>query len=199
MKKPARYLDGPGPDIERQAKLFVLLYSAEEVKARKGGFTSHSGKSPQVREGNFRLIGTDDLERLFNWYDREFFAGRLGEMLMEDEAHPVTFRLSRRLVSAAGQTIREVSRSTARHTVREGRIRNHDLGHASLQHLSGGGSAGDGRRPALSRPGRGAQVFSSTNCCTWRSFSPGDAQTVVPPISIRFPGASLPTRALFTT
>jgi hypothetical protein len=111
MKKPALYLDGPGPDIERQAKLFVLLYSASEVDARKARiYESLLAQSPQVREGNFQLIGTDDLERLFNWYDREFFAGRLGEMLMEDEAHPMTFRLSRRLVSAAGQTIREVRR-----------------------------------------------------------------------------------------
>jgi len=67
-------------------------------------------QSPQIREGNFRLIGTDDLERLFGWYDREFFRGRLGEMVLEDEAHPITFRLSRRLVSAAGQTIRQVRR-----------------------------------------------------------------------------------------
>ena len=67
-------------------------------------------QSPQIRESNFRLIGTDDLERLFVWYDREFFRGRLGEMVLEDEAHPVAFRLSRRLVSAAGQTVRHVRR-----------------------------------------------------------------------------------------
>ena len=36
MKEPARYMDGPGPDLERQAKLFVLLYSAPEVEARNG-------------------------------------------------------------------------------------------------------------------------------------------------------------------
>jgi hypothetical protein len=115
MKKPALDLNGPGPDIERQAKLFVLLYSAPEVDARKTRiYESLLAQSPQVRDGNFRVIGTDDLERLFNWYDREFFAGRLGEMLMEDEAHPMTFRLSRRLVSAAGQTIRFVRR-TERH------------------------------------------------------------------------------------
>jgi hypothetical protein len=111
MKEHARFMDGPGPDLERQAKLFVLLYSGQEVEARKGRiYESLLAQSPQVRDGNFRLIGTDDLERLFNWYDREFFAGRLGEMLMEDEAHPVTFRLSRRLVRAAGQTIRQVAR-----------------------------------------------------------------------------------------
>jgi hypothetical protein len=111
MKKPALYLEGPGPDPERQAKLFVLLYSAPDVEARKTRiYDSLLEQSPLVRDGNFREIGTDDLERLFNWYDREFFAGRLGEMLMEDEAHPVRFRLSRRLVSAAGQTIRQVRR-----------------------------------------------------------------------------------------
>ncbi len=111
MKETVPSLDGPGPDSERQAKLFVLLYSAPEVEARKARiYDSLLAQSPQVRDANFRLIGTDDLERLFNWYDREFFAGRLGEMLMEDEAHPMTFRLSRRLVSAAGQTIREVRR-----------------------------------------------------------------------------------------
>ena len=56
------------------------------------------------------MIGTDDLERLFAGYDREFFRGRLAEMLLEDEAHPMAFRLSRRLVSAAGQTMRQVRR-----------------------------------------------------------------------------------------
>lgn len=112
MKDPVPFLDGPGPNLERQAKLFVLLYSAAEVDARKGTiYEALLAQSPQVRDGNFRLIGTDDLERLFFWYDREFFRGRLGEMLLEDEASPVTFRLSRRLISAAGQTIRQVRRS----------------------------------------------------------------------------------------
>ena len=41
-------------------------------------------QSPQIRDGNFTVIGTDDLERLFFWYDREFFRGRLGEMVLED-------------------------------------------------------------------------------------------------------------------
>ena len=67
-------------------------------------------QSRQIREGNFTLIGTDDLERLFVWYDSEFFRGRLGEMILEDKAHPIAFRLSRRLVRAAGQTIRQVRR-----------------------------------------------------------------------------------------
>jgi hypothetical protein len=104
-------LDDPGPNLERQAKLFVLLYSAGEVESRvRRIYEAILAQSPQIREGNFRLIGTDDLERLFGWYDREFFRGRLGEMVLEDEAHPIAFRLSRRLVSAAGQTVRQVRR-----------------------------------------------------------------------------------------
>ncbi len=112
MSDRASFLSAPGPDLERQAKLFSLLYSAPEVDARKAGiYETLLAQSPQVRDGNFRMIGTDDLERLFVWYDREFFRGRLGEMLLEDEAYPVAFRLSRRLVSAAGQTIRWVRRA----------------------------------------------------------------------------------------
>ena len=111
MNDAALFLDAPGPNLERQAKLFALLYSAEEVEERvRRIYEAMLAQSPQIREGNFTVIGTDDLERLFAWYDREFFRGRLGEMLLEDEAHPIAFRLSRRLVSAAGQTIRQVRR-----------------------------------------------------------------------------------------
>ena len=111
MNDSALYLDAPGPNIERQAKLFALLYSASEVEDRVMRiYEATLAQSPQIREGNFTVIGTDDLERLFFWYDREFFRGRLGEMILEDEAHPMAFRLSRRLVSAAGQTIRQVRR-----------------------------------------------------------------------------------------
>jgi hypothetical protein len=111
MNDSALYLDAPGPNIERQAKLFALLYSASEVEDRvRRIYEAMLTQSPQIRDGNFIVVGTDDLERLFFWYDREFFRGRLGEMILEDEAHPIAFRLSRRLVSAAGQTIRQVRR-----------------------------------------------------------------------------------------
>jgi hypothetical protein len=103
--------DVPGPSRERQARLFALLYSAEEVEERSRRiYQATLSQSPQIRSGNFTVIGTDDLERLFTGYDREFFRGRLGEMLLEDQAHPIAFRLSRRLVRAAGQTIRQVRR-----------------------------------------------------------------------------------------
>jgi hypothetical protein len=111
MNESVLYLDAPGPNVERQAKLFALLYSAREVEDRVLRiYEATLAQSPQIRAGNFTMIGTDDLERLFLWYDREFFRSRLGEMILEDGAHPMTFRLSRRLVSAAGQTIRQVRR-----------------------------------------------------------------------------------------
>jgi hypothetical protein len=101
--------DAPGPNFERQAKLFALLYSGREVEERaRRIYEEMLSQSPQIRTGNFTVIGTDDLERLFAGYDREFFRERLGEMLHEDGAHPIAFRLSRRLVRAAGQTIRQV-------------------------------------------------------------------------------------------
>ena len=68
---------------------------------------------------NFTVIGTDDLERLFGLYDREFFRGLLGEMLLEDRAHPMSFRLSRRLTRAAGQTMRQVRRVPVAGTMTE--------------------------------------------------------------------------------
>ena len=104
-------LDAPGPNTERQAKLLALLYSASEVADRvQRIYATILAQSLQIQQGNFTLIGTDDLEQLFFWYDREFFRGRLGEMALEDGAYPITFRLSRRLVKAAGQTIRRVRR-----------------------------------------------------------------------------------------
>jgi hypothetical protein len=103
--------DSSGPSSERRAKLFALLYSADEVENRtRRIYDFILAQSPQIKAGNFEVIGTDDLDRLFAGYDREFFRGRLAEMLMEDGAYPMYFRLSRRLTRAAGQTAREVRR-----------------------------------------------------------------------------------------
>jgi hypothetical protein len=111
MDESTFYPDAPGPNIERRAKLFALLYSARDVDERVYRiYDATLAQSPQIRDGNFTIIGTDDLERLFLWYDQAFFRGRLGEMIVEDGAYPITFRLSRRLTSAAGQTIRQVHR-----------------------------------------------------------------------------------------
>jgi hypothetical protein len=111
MRQTAIDLDGPGRNTERQAKLFSLWYSASDVADRTTRIHAATlAQSPHIRDANFTLIGTDDLERLFAAYDREFFRGCLEEMVAEDNAHPVAFRLSRRLVRAAGQTIRRIRR-----------------------------------------------------------------------------------------
>jgi hypothetical protein len=107
----ALWIDAPGPGRERQAKLAALLFSAAQVSSRSRRiYEAMLDHSPQIRVANFTVIGTDDLERLFGLYDREFFRGLLGEMLLEDLAHPMAFRLSRRLTRAAGQTMRQVRR-----------------------------------------------------------------------------------------
>jgi hypothetical protein len=91
--------------------LFALLYSAEEVERRvRRVYNAMLEQSPHIREPNFTVIGSSDLEQLFVWYDREFFRGRMAEMLLEDGVHPVRFCLSRRLTSSAGQTVRHVRR-----------------------------------------------------------------------------------------
>ncbi len=98
---------GPGPSPQRQARLFTLLYSADEVQQRSRQiYDEMLARSPNLQTANFTRIGADDLERLFAAYDREFFRGRLSEMLLEDRALPMGFRLSGRLVRAAGMTTR---------------------------------------------------------------------------------------------
>jgi len=104
-------LDPPGPGRSRQAKLSALLYGAEGVSARSTRiYEAVLDESPRIRAGNFTVIAAADLELLFRLYDAEFFRGLLAEMLAEDGAHPMGFRLSRRLIRSAGQTIRQVRR-----------------------------------------------------------------------------------------
>lgn len=98
-----------GPGRPRQARLAALLYAPEQVRERcRRIYEAVVDESPSVRSGNFAKIGSDDLERLFRLYDAEFFRGCLSEMLQEDVAYPMAFRLSRRLTRAAGQTMRLV-------------------------------------------------------------------------------------------
>jgi hypothetical protein len=114
------FIDAPGPGRERQAKLAALLFSAGEVSSRaRRIYETMLDQSAQIRTGNFTVIGSDDLERMFGLYDREFFRGLLGEMLLEDRAHPMAFRLSRRLTRAAGQTMRQVRRVPVTGTMTE--------------------------------------------------------------------------------
>jgi predicted SprT family Zn-dependent metalloprotease len=108
------WTDGSGPGRGRQARLVSLLYSPDEVAARSRRiYKAVIEQSPQIRSGNFKVVGVDDLLLLFRLYDREFFRERLSEMLTEDGAYPMGFRLSRRLTRAAGQTMRQIRRKKA--------------------------------------------------------------------------------------
>ena len=158
-------------------------------------------QSPRFARAILRLIGTDDLERLFFWYDREFFRGRLGEMVLEDEAHPVAFRLSRRLVSAAGQTIRQVRRvqQNGKPAVKV----DYEITVSTTllyQHVSKRRADSHGRRPGSAATGsRRCNGSSSTSCCTWPSSWAGAAPIAGPTISMPFRGASSPMKGHFTT
>ena len=102
-------MPGTGAGTSGQARIAALLGGGSSNRARRV-YEAMLEQSAQIRAANFTVIGTDDLERMFDLYDREFFRGLLGEMLMEDWAHPMAFRLSRRLTRAAGQTMRQVRR-----------------------------------------------------------------------------------------
>ena len=175
-------IDLPGPGRERQAKLTALLFSPQEVVNRsRQVYEAMLEQSEQIRTGNFTVIGSDDLERMFGLYDREFFRGLLGEMLMEDRAHPMAFRLSRRLTRAAGQTMRQVRRSGRGRRIVE-RVEyeisvSTTLLFSTFQNVErevivGGLTAGTGSRPCSGS--------SSTSCSTWPSSWAGDDRAARP-------------------
>jgi hypothetical protein len=63
-------------------------------------------QSQEMREGNFTVIGTNDLARLFRLYDDHFFDGRLTATAADKSAAPIIFRLSSTMTRAGGKTIR---------------------------------------------------------------------------------------------
>ena len=99
---------GTGPGSERQARLSSLLHLAGDAEGRATRiYHEMLEESPNLKTGKIEAIAAADLERLFRLYDREFFSGYLAEMLLEDRAHPMAFRLSGRLTRSAGQTMRQ--------------------------------------------------------------------------------------------
>ncbi|MFA6034856.1 MAG: hypothetical protein WC889_18295, partial [Myxococcota bacterium] len=62
-------------------------------------------------EGDFRAISADTLKRLFDLYDGMFFGGQLGPTVSLDPSCSLVFRMSSRMTSAGGKTIRVVSRT----------------------------------------------------------------------------------------
>lgn len=62
--------------------------------------------SQNIREQNFTTIHTDDLARMFAFYDESFFKGWLGQSVILKTGNPLTFRLSSTMTRAGGKTIR---------------------------------------------------------------------------------------------
>jgi len=61
-------------------------------------------ESDNLKQPNFASIGTEDLARLFDLYDRAFFNGSLAQSAKEQTGQPLVFRLSSTMTRAGGKT-----------------------------------------------------------------------------------------------
>ena len=82
--------------------LLALLIPPEVIQAKTTAI--YDAMRKQIREGNFTLIRTDDLEKLFLLYD-QFFGGWLSRAVTEKSHLPLAFRLSSTMTRAGGKTI----------------------------------------------------------------------------------------------
>jgi hypothetical protein len=80
------------------------LNGGDLLSRRKAVRSSLIRRSSNVTQGNFDKLAPKDLRILFEEYDSEFFDGFLQDMLTERDSPPVSFRLSKRMTSAAGAT-----------------------------------------------------------------------------------------------
>jgi len=62
-------------------------------------------ESDNLKQPNFTSIGTEDLVRLFDLYDRTFFKGLLAQAVKAKTGQPLVFRLSSTMTRAGGKTI----------------------------------------------------------------------------------------------
>ncbi len=109
--------DSAAGNLERLAN---LRYSPDEVSVRFALISKTIlAESPRIKTPQFVEIGVDDLERLFELYDRHFFDRSLGLMLKRSSIHPIEFRLSNRMTRAAGKTIMTRTRRRVGHRMVE--------------------------------------------------------------------------------
>lgn len=84
----------------------ALKYPPDVIAAKTAAIhATMLRESPQIKEPNFTVIGTEDLSRLFALYDHQFFGGWLAKTVAEKAAGPVIFRLSSTMTRAGGKTI----------------------------------------------------------------------------------------------
>jgi len=62
-------------------------------------------ESDNLKQPNFECLGTEDLARLFDLYDRAFFSGLLAQAAKAKTGQPLGFRLSSTMTRAGGKTI----------------------------------------------------------------------------------------------
>ncbi len=80
------------------------LNGGDLLSRRKAVRSSLIRRSSNVTQGNFDKLAPKDLRILYEEYDSEFFDGFLQDQLTELDSPPVSFRLSKRMTSAAGAT-----------------------------------------------------------------------------------------------
>jgi hypothetical protein len=79
-------------------------FSLEEIRERVARIHRLAlARSPYLKTGNFTRIHSSDLQLLFDLYDQSFFDGEMRAALGNS---PLRFRISRRMTSAGGHTVR---------------------------------------------------------------------------------------------
>jgi hypothetical protein len=92
-------------EIEKQ--LARLRYGPKVIR-RKTRIIAEATlrESRHIRESNFRVIGHEDVERLFHLYDELFFNRLFQQLLSREGEGGLRFRVSSRMSSAGGKSYR---------------------------------------------------------------------------------------------
>jgi hypothetical protein len=99
----------PTPD-DLARRLVERAYGPADVARKtRAIYDAVLRRSAHITKGNFEGVSPDDLELLFELYDKNFYAGDLGGLLRASGA-PLRFELSARLTRSAGLTKRFATR-----------------------------------------------------------------------------------------
>ncbi|MFO0909037.1 MAG: SprT-like family protein [Isosphaeraceae bacterium] len=100
-----------GNNGTRGTQLHAIVLTAEEVSQRLQVIRDEVLQgSKNIREPNFERIGVDDLQRIYQGYDRGFFGGLLEQWRNVEDRAPLDFRFAPRMTRTAGTTTRLVPR-----------------------------------------------------------------------------------------
>ena len=87
--------------------LLALSFAPDEIARRSQSIRQTVlSQSRHIREANFTAIADQDIARLFDLYDTSFFGGWLRGAVQQYPNNTLTFRLSRAMTRAGGQTTR---------------------------------------------------------------------------------------------